>query len=348
MAIPEIEAPNPLARFSLSGQGNALADSAAKPEPILGKLCLRGEVSVWYAPPNTGKTLIVLSLVTEAVAAGVLQADQVFYINADDSASGLAAKVQIADDFGIHCLAPGQQGFNLQQLVPAMREMAQSGTAKGTLVIIDTLKKVADLMSKAECREFGQCAREFSMAGGTLIGLAHTNKSRGANQKLIHAGTSDILEDFDSGYLLDTVEKESSRTQRVVRFECVKSRGPNAPEAYYRFSTEQGLSYANRLVTVQETDPTYGMNEPDEDGPEALIIEAIRRSIGHGIDTKMAIAAEVQNRVNISRRKVLRVLEDYTGDSPEQHHWNYELRERGAHRFYLLSPKSSGATLRVN
>lgn len=337
MEINEDPKANPLARFSLAGQGNALVDRAAKAEPILGNLCLRGEVSVWYAPPNTGKTLIILSLVTDAVAAKRLDPSKVFYLNADDSASGLAAKVQIADDFGIHCLAPGQQGFDLRQLVPALRQMADRGTASGTLVIIDTLKKVADLMSKAECREFGKCARAFSMAGGTLIGLAHTNKARGANQKLIHAGTSDILEDFDSGYILDVVERESGRNQRVVRFECIKSRGPSAQEAFYRFSTEQGLSYAARLATVQETNPSYGMNEPQEDGPEALLVSAIKQAIEGGIDTKMAIAAEVQQQIGISRRKVLSVLESFTGENPKEHCWNYERKERGAHKFYLLS-----------
>lgn len=344
METIEIEARNPLTKFSLAGQGNFLAQSAAKAEPILGKLCIKGEVGVWYAPPNTGKTLILLSLITEAVATQALAADKVFYLNADDSATGLAAKVQIADDFGIHCLAPGHKGFKLQRLVPAMREMAENGTAKGTLVVIDTLKKVADLMSKRECREFGKCSREFSMAGGTLIGLAHTNKARGKDRRLIYAGTSDILEDFDNAYLLDIDEKEGGQAQRVIRFDCIKSRGPVTPEAYYRYSTEPDLSYADRLATVQETDPTYGMQEPDEDGPEALIVGAIKDAIEQGIVTKMAIAAEVQSSVNISRRKALRVLEAFTGNNPGEHHWNFERKERGAHSFYLLSPRLTAET----
>lgn len=331
------QAAHPLAKFSLAGQGNHLANIAAKPEPILGRLCLKGDINVWYAKPNTGKTLIAYSLITDAVAAGVLDASKVFYVNADDSASGLAAKVQIADDFGIHCLAPGQQGFKLSQLVPAMEQMADNGTASGTLIVVDTLKKFADLMSKADCSAFGKSARQFSMAGGSLLGLAHTNKSRGANQKLIHAGTTDILEDFDSAYVIDTIERSSNARQRTVKFECIKNRGPNVAEAFYRYSTQSDLSYADRLVTVQETDPVYGMNEPDDDGPETIIVAAIREAINSGVVTKMAIAATVQTEVNISRRKALKVLDGYTGPDPSLHHWDFERKERGAHTFHLLS-----------
>ncbi|ARU16572.1 hypothetical protein A9D14_10745 [Croceicoccus marinus] len=315
--------------------GNTLAENAEAAEPLLGKLSLRGEVSVWYAPPNTGKTLIILALIVEAVTAGRIEGGDVFYINADDSAHGLAAKVQVADDFGINFLAPGQQRFELNRLVPAMQQMAKDDTAKGKLVVVDTLKKVADLMNKSECREFGKAARAFSLAGGTFVGLAHTNKARSPSQKLIYAGTTDVLEDFDSAFLIDPDGCDSSMNQKIVRFECIKSRGPNAQHAFYRYSTEKDLAYPDRLSTVEQTDPVYGMNEPDEDGPNHLIRAAIATVIREGIRTKMRIAAEVQRRTNISRKKVLDIIKANSGPDPEVHLWHYKRVEHGAHQYEL-------------
>ncbi|WP_144096739.1 AAA family ATPase [Croceicoccus sediminis] len=333
--------PNPLQAYSLAGMGNALAENAEAAEPLLGTLCLRGEVSVWYAPPNTGKTLIILALVIDAVTAGLMEGEDVFYVNADDSAQGLAAKVQVADDFGINCLAPGQQGFELNRLVPAMQQMARDGTAKGKLVVVDTLKKVADLMSKSECREFGKAARAFSLAGGTFIGLAHTNKARSSSQKLIYAGTTDVLEDFDSAYLIDPEGTDSAKLQKVVRFECIKSRGPNTQEAYYRYSTVKDLAYHQRLSTVEETEPVYGMNEPSDDGPDPLISAAVEQAIREGVTTKMRIAAEVQRRTNISRGKVLAFIEAHTGPDPAVHRWHFRRVDRGAHQYELHRPSAA-------
>jgi hypothetical protein len=331
---------NPLARFSLAGEGNSLEEAAIKLTPLLGNLSLSGELSVWYAPPNTGKTLILLHLAIEAVQADRIQPSSVFYVNVDDSTSGVATKVQVLDDFGIHALATGHKGFRPNALIPAMKAMAKDGTAHGTLIILDTLKKFADLMSKAECRDFGNLAREFSMAGGSLVALAHTNKKRGADQKLIYAGTADIVEDFDSAYVLDVVPHPDATNERLVRFECVKSRGDTAPEAFYSYSIQEGLSYAERLSTVRQRDPTYGVKEDEiRDVDGNVIIAEIRAAIAAGTTTKMKIVAVVTKATKASKRKVLKLLEQFTSDDPRTGVWGYERRARGAHVFFLHMPE---------
>nr|WP_237489104.1 AAA family ATPase [Tsuneonella aeria] len=304
--------------------------------PLLGTVSLCGEIGVWYAPPNTGKTLIVLHLAIEAVMHKRIAAGSVFYANVDDSLMGVAEKMKVLDDFGIHGLATGQRGFKPSSLIPAMREMVQTGTAHGTLIILDTLKKVLDLMNKKEAREFGLQAREFAMAGGSLIALAHTNKNRGANQKLVHAGTSDIVEDFDSAYLLDVAATGQQPNERVVRFECIKNRGGTALEAFYAYSTVDGLSYAQRLATVKQVDPEYGENADDiRQTSEQAIIEAIRAAISAGRTKKMEIVSLVTMATKASRAVVLALLEARTGPSSEGALWDFERKARGAHVFFL-------------
>ena len=336
---------NPLARFSLSGEGNALGEEAVQAKPLLGNVSLSGELSVWYAPPNTGKTLALLHLATEAVQEKRIEPDAVFYVNVDDSMSGVAAKVGVLDDFGIHSLATGHKGFKPADLIPAMREMVKGGSAQGTLVILDTLKKFADLMSKADCREFGNVTREFSMAGGSLVALAHTNKNRSASQKLIYAGTSDIIEDFDNAYLLDGMKAKDGGQERVIRFECLKSRGDTAQEAFYAYSTEDGLSYAGRLATVRQVDPEFGVKEDEiRDVDPNTVIQHIKATIAAGTNKKMQIASVVGKETKASRSEVLKLLDRFTSDDPLTGLWSFERRQHGAHVFFLHpSPAASGA-----
>jgi uncharacterized membrane protein len=329
---------NPLARFSLTGEGNRLADAAQQQVPLLGNVVLFGQTTVWYGAPNTGKTLLALSLLLNAIGAGRIDGQSVFYVNADDSASGMATKATILDDLSVHTLAPGYKGFTLGKLAPAMAQMAETDQAKGSLIIIDTLKKVADLMSKKECADFGKVARTFSMKGGSLLGLAHTNKNRSASGKLIYAGTSDILEDFDCAYLLE--ERKTESNLRYIGFEALKRRGDNAETACFEYSTELGLSYEQRLLTVTEIDPDYGSAEIQQKLDEAEIIEVIKKAIQHGTTKKMAIAELAGRASRSSRRAVLDTLEKYTGPDPKEHLWDYERREHGAHIFRLHDEKS--------
>ena len=326
---------NPLLQFSLTGQGHALSEAAGKQHPLLGSICLKGEITVWYAPPNTGKTLIALSLMSEAVSDRKIDPENVFYINADDSQAGFAEKVALLDDFGIHTLVPGQANFKLNDLLPAMEKMAQEGTANGKLVVVDTIKKITDIMDKRGMRNFGIRVRPFTMAGGTILFLAHTNKKRAANGDLIYAGTNDLLEDVDSAYLLDRAEN-SSEKQRLIRFACLKSRGVNANEVFYRYESDSDLSYLQKLTSVELVDPEAGSQQFRELSPETGLVEAVTFAIRHGSPpTKGRIVASVAKATKASKRQILDIIEKYAGPSSEGGLWDFEVHERGAHLFVL-------------
>lgn len=332
---------NPLLRYSMAGQGNALEREIEHQEPLLGSLTLKGQVSIFYAPPNTGKTLITLALIIRAVSERRIRGEQVFYINADDSASGMAQKVKLLDDLGVNTLTPGFNGFTLAALAPAMATMTDNGTATGTLIVIDTVKKFTDLMSKRDAADFGKQARMFSLKGGSLLGLAHTNKNRSQAGKLIHAGTSDLVEDCDSVHMLEEVVQPAASTEKLIKATAMKRRGNNAEETYFKFIVEEGLSYEQRLLSVEETHPEYGDAEDIKDAQEDDLIDSIKAAITHGKCKKMEIALIVGKAVRASRKKTLEVLEKYTGPNPGEHLWDYERKERGAHVFFLHPPTSS-------
>ena len=72
-------------------------------------------------------------------------------------------------------------------------------------------------MDKAATSHFTALMREFIMKGGTLIALAHINKHLQDGQA-VPSGTSDILDDLDCVYVLQTVTSDADIGRRIVEF----------------------------------------------------------------------------------------------------------------------------------
>ena len=334
---------NPLVRFSLLGHEQELEDQAVLQKPLLGAVCMAGEATVWFASHGIGKTLIFLSLLLAAIDARLIDAAKVFYINVDDSSNGLAQKARILSEPGVHVLSQGHLGFKVAMLTSILEAMVENGSAAGTFIVIDTLKKFVDLMNKKEASAFAEIARRFVLRGGTLLGFAHVNKHRGGNGKVVYAGTSDIINDFDCAYSIDIVEETDSI--RTVGFECLKSRGGGLRETAYAYCNEPDVDYLSRIMSVVEVDRSrFGARpNPEPDIDEEVIVDALRLSIQHGKKPmKMAIVKTASLATGASRRTVLAALERFTGDDPAKHHWCYVKGARGAMLYSLLGSASDG------
>jgi len=333
--LPVIE-DTPLAKKSLRGKAAEYEARSVATTLLFGEVCLTGEVTLWYGAPNAGKTLIYLALLDEAVTLGRVAPGNVYYINADDSSEGFATKLRLADDLGVHTLCPGQNGFEPHHLGSMLSTMAEQKKAKGVVVIVDTAKKFCDLMSKREASEFGDICRRFTMAGGTVLLLAHTNKNASASGQLIYAGTADLLQDADAAYILTPLEAEGDDS--VIEFIVKKQRGVGVQPAAYAYAGGPGISYAERLTSVRLVDPAAlgSLHREIDDRVDEPVIEVIKACIEAGVVQKMALAKAAAKRAKISVRAAMRVLERYTGESPGNHQWTYRVKERGAKVFELL------------
>lgn len=103
--------PIELTRYSLDGQLESLEHDAGSEVQILKGLALLGTLTVFYAMPNFGKTLITIWLLIETIKQGVIDPSRVYYINVDDSLAGLIGKLRIAEEFRFHMVAEGYMGF---------------------------------------------------------------------------------------------------------------------------------------------------------------------------------------------------------------------------------------------
>lgn len=336
---------SPFDKFSLLGMAESFERNAVQATPILGNLCMAGQATVFYAPPNAGKTLITLKLLMDAVAEKRINPANTYYINADDSSEGFAMKIRLMDDLGVHTLAPGHKKFRAEDLPGLFQSVAEAKKARGALVIIDTMKKVASLMDKGKVSDFTNACRQFVMSGGTIVGFAHTNKSPKGDGSLQYGGTTDVKDDFDAAYIMTPMETGDFKEEKVVKFSCLKRRGSNVESVAYLYADTEGISYPERLASVRilaqaELD---GFKRVEVEKADAEVVEAIIACITESEFAKMQLGREVAQRTGISERAAIRTIEAYTGNDPAKHKWRYVRRNRGAMIYAMLLPAEEEA-----
>lgn len=334
---------NALSRFSLRGRSDQIEALAMKQEPLLDEIALLGQLTAFYAAPNTGKTLIVLRLLIDAIKAGTVDADKVYYVNVDDTSSGLLQKVRLAEDYGFHMLSEGYRDFTISQFTQLIIKITANQQSNGVVIILDTLKKFTDLMDKTRSSSFSKVMRRFALQGGTVIALAHTNKNPGRDGKPVYSGTTDIVDDWDCAYTLTPILGEPESNEKIVEFENIKRRGDVASTAAFAYTTEKGSSYYNTLLSVRKVKPDELMpiKEAESVRSDADLIAAASQAIREGIATKMRLVDAVSERCTVSQRTALRVIEKYTGTDPSTHQWHFSVKARGAKVFQLLAPSDA-------
>lgn len=337
---------NPLRQFSLRGRADELEAMAADTKPLFGEFAMHGQATMLYAEPGTGKTLLLISLCLQAIEMGRIDPNNLYYVNADDNSAGLAVKLRLLQDVGAHMLAPGYEGLKTDSLVDYFTQAIEAGSARGTCVIIDTLKKFSDLMDKKRTSAFAQVCRQYVMAGGTVVALGHTAKNPNADGTPRYQGTTDILEDFDAVYMAQPLVSKGEATQRLVKLTRLKSRAESPEIIAYAYDVIPGLSYESKLASIHSVHP----DDLDGYAPEVqpvndpLVMDAIVRLIKGGcLDGKMAISKAVAKETGVSQRQAMQVLERYTGNTPRDHLWAFERGHRGVRHYRLIDQSTDGA-----
>lgn len=326
-----------LNKFSLKGKLADLEKQAVEAVPILDNLVLQGQFVLVYAQANTGKTLLALSWIINAIDSGEVNPDMVFYMNLDDTSSGLITKLNFAEEYGFHMLADGESGFKAGNFLQVIKELINKDQCHGRVIVVDTLKKVVDVIHKSQVRVFTGLVRNFVQKGGTLLALAHTNKRPDANGKIIIGGVGDLLDDCDCAYIAAVAEPPDANSKMIV-FENIKKRGDVDLDAAFLYSNQAGISYAE-LVTSVEKVKAADLDQfkvEAEKKTDAEVITVIVDCIKEGINTKMKLVKAVTHRIGVSKRAAIKVIEKYTGTEPDKHLWTYTMKGHGAQQFELI------------
>jgi len=299
-------------------------------------LAIRGHWTVFYASPNTGKTLLSLWLLREQLQGNEINPATVFYINADDAFKGSVEKAELAKQLGCQMLVPGIKGFRTQEALPLMEGLVQLKQANQAIIILDTLKKFTDLMDKRTSSDFGKIARLFVAAGGTLICLAHTNKNKDHEGQSIFSGTSDIVDDADCAYIIEGGEATGGK---LAEFHNIKCRGDVEREVCFRFDRE-AASYERLLDSVERIENSKEdafvseaiLNKELADDRE-LIDSALGFMPEEGI-AKTSLVKLITDDTGVSRRQVIKTLDKWDGDEYfKGHRWKSRSGEKNAKIF---------------
>lgn len=338
--VPEIPK-CPLDAFSINDSLEEMKAQMLRDVFVLDGIALLGQLTTIYAKPNAGKTLTTIFMLAESIKAGRIKGKDVYYINADDSGKGLISKGCIAKQYGFTMLAPSYNGFESDDLVKHLKQMISDDIAHGKIIILDTLKKFTDLMHKTKASAFMKVAREFTSKGGTMIMLAHANKNRSMDGKIVAGGTSDIGDDCDCVYLLDEVAKTA--TTKTVLFENAKKRGNNAQEMSFSY----GLSsenYEGLLESVQRLDvETVEKNKKDfitnaKREKDKHAIDAITEAIKEGNHKRLDLIKFASESCGVPRRKLNDILDEYTGEKLSSSSlWRLQTGDKSTKIYYLLS-----------
>ncbi len=338
--------PFDMTKFSLTGLSAEMEKQMLEDRFILGRMAIFGQSSAFYAKPNTGKTLIVMKLISEAIASGEINGNDVFYVNADDTYKGILYKTKIAEKYKFHIVAPSHKGangeiFKSDKLVVYLKSMIETDQAKGKIFILDTVKKFTDLMSKKNCSNFGEAVRQFVSHGGSVIMLAHANKHRDDDQKIVYSGTADLVDDADCAYTIDVIQDDPGG-MRTVKFENFKSRGDVVLEAFYQYDYLPGTNYFDRLDSVTAMDEEERKKALHQQRLDAQLkrnesaIEAIMECITEGITGKTALIAEAHSKSDLSKAKIRKALEEHTGpEKSKNQFWHIEPGEKNASVYCL-------------
>jgi len=323
----------PFHQYSLSGCSDELKRNQVDAVYVLLGIALLAQFTVIFGVPNVGKTMLLLWLLREAIEAGRIDPDGVFYINEDDDVSGLISKNELAEELGIHMLSSGYRDFERGDTLRLIQEMVTDGNCAGAVIVLDTVKKFVDVMDKRSSSTFSTNLRQFVKKGGTVIVLAHTNKRPDKGGKGIPGGTSDLLDDADAGYVLNVVENDVAGKRKVVDFTEVKLRGGEDHSKVFQYSTAKGISYRQRLDSVERlTDERQEAMEQDRivqlDQPA---IAAITELILSGSNSKMEIVKQGAVAAGVSQGVIKEVIDRYIGKL-----WQFNTEARGKQVFELM------------
>ncbi|WP_155325846.1 hypothetical protein [Desulfosarcina ovata] len=332
----------PLDCFALNGLAGDMEKQMLDDKFVMGQMAILGQATVFYARHNVGKTLIGLHLLIEKIKSGELNPADLYYINADDNHKGLVYKLKLAERWGFKMLAPGYKGngsgpgFKSEMLPVLIDKMVATNTASGKIIVLDTLKKFTDLMDKKKSSSFGECKRKFVSHGGTTVSYAHVNKHKGDDNKVVYAGTTDMVDDADCAYTLDIFAEDPATLLRTVRFENIKSRGDSVREAFYSYDAREAIPYQDRLASVVEVGA-----EDRERAQRQMIaeknrkeIQAILQCIRQGVTGKTELIKSAMELSGSTKKKIASVLERHAGRKVDKFQfWHVKVGERNTHQF---------------
>jgi len=226
-------------------------DAISQPKWIYENLIIQGHLIAIPAPPNGGKTTILMGIAPEIVGKGY----RVVYVNADISGTDAKMAYAQAIDGRFELLTPdfvmGDDGcgLSMSDVVALLEDMSGTDADYSSVVFVfDTLKKMVDVIQKSAAKELYKTLRKLTARGATIVCLGHTNKYPDAEGNLVYEGTGDLRADVDE--LIFLYPKKNDDGSMTVSTKPDKVRGAFKPITF-TISADREVSRSSAHVDVQ-------------------------------------------------------------------------------------------------
>jgi len=272
--------------------------------PMKSKMVAMTELSVIYGPAGSGKTLVALSDIRRSILDKTIRGEDVVYVNLDDSAIGLAEKAEILAGLKIKMI----KEFDLMMLY----SMIDENVAKGKVIIIDTVKKIVNLMDKFQVADLMKHLKKFTHAGGTVILIAHANKNLGSDGLPVLEGVGDLRNDADC------VVRVQRHKDIITMTNDNKHRSYVELEAIFQASETRdykSLMYSiNQLSGQDAIDLKLQREQECFKEENRKLIETITEMIGLFPVQKTKLVKDLIEDTGLSREKIIVILQLLEGD----------------------------------
>ena len=281
------------------------------------KLIPKGLITVIAAPPNGGKTTIMMHIASTMAKNGL----DVTYIDYDSSAIHIKEYFEtITDKSGFKYWTELNGDIDSIQIVDKLLDACKKeGMLSDCIFIFDTLKKFTNLMSKQKVAEFMGKMRRLTQLGATVILLAHTNKRTESSGTYMFEGVGDVKNDCDNlFYFVPTENSDKTITVSVDVINEAKKKAPIEPCTF--------MIHADRTVTILEKSVSAEdlMSSRRDSGSIEVICQII--------DNREINESELVNNAierGISRRLCKKILKSYDG------YWKTRKGEKNATLYSL-------------
>ncbi|MBD1388429.1 PriCT-2 domain-containing protein [Neiella sp. HB171785] len=331
--------------MSICGQSQQMLASLERDVFALERLVLMNQITIFFAPPNSGKTLLTVHFLIEAAKQGDIDPTRVIYVNADDTPRGAATKASLFEQYKMNMLVPGHNGFHSDDLYPLIERLISANEARGVIIVMDTLRRFFNSMDHESTKVFGELSRRFINAGGTMLVLGHTNKNKSEAGKNRYEGTQGTVNDADAVYVLDVKSSKLNDdvTKYYVTFEASpevggKLRGDNELSASYSFVRYEKQTYNQLINSISKVSSSDAELTEVQRSVQSNVdnINYIEHLISKGISRRTELIKAIHDGCELSRSRATKLLDLHTGEN-----WN------NGHRWRVLKGDSEAPAAKL-
>jgi len=328
---------------------NEYVNKLGQEQFLYDNLIIEQHVITIISMSGSGKTTFFYFIVAPALAK---KGFTVWYIDADSPASDHKNMKAIANKHGFNFLNPDvNKGTSTESLVAILEKISNAHKdMSGNVLIFDTLKKFADLMSKGSVKKFYKLARKLANLGATVVLLGHANKYHNKAGNLVFEGVGDVRSDSDELIMLESTKNRTNGidvTTIVDPDKGAKLRGLFMPFSFNISTSREVTFYDNPL---EQTDRTISATPKATDDE---ILDATEKYLNTRKEavSQRQLADHVADMTSTGLKRVKRVIVQNSVPkcSPQEEgkRFVYSIGDRNAHLYELPAKDSEQLSIPV-